>query len=53
MWGPIGSEYVPVKNLPSWVVDLLNGLICAHLAAFFFFIIMLTRSFMKGDVEVV
>ena len=52
MWGPIGTEYVPVgKNLPMWVVNLLNGLILLHIAVFVFFIIMLTRSFMTAQKE--
>jgi len=52
MLGPIGSEYVPVKDtLPMWVVDLLNGLIMLHIVVFVFFIIMLTRSFMTAQKE--
>ena len=51
IWGPIGSEYVPVKNLPPWVIDLLNGLIIAHFCAFLFFVIMLTKSFMQTSQE--
>lgn len=49
--GPIGSTYVPVTNLPAWVVDLLNGLIWLHLAVFVFFIIMLTRSFLNSQAD--